>query len=98
MDTNIKHTHTGMSSHVLCIKVSGSGLQLCDSGFVSQLAAQVLEEFDDEDVGVGLLDAKLDKVIAKKLGKHNEINTSANTWKYETHQYHFTIHLLCVII
>uniref|UniRef100_A0A8C5HF14 Calsequestrin n=1 Tax=Gouania willdenowi TaxID=441366 RepID=A0A8C5HF14_GOUWI len=33
-----------------------------------ELAAQVLEEFDDEDVGVGLVDAKLDKDIAKKLG------------------------------
>lgn len=34
-----------------------------------KLAAQVLEEFDDEDIGFGLLDAKLDKVVAKKLGK-----------------------------
>lgn len=38
--------------------------------FVLQLAAQVLEEFDDEDIGFGLLDAKLDKVVAKKLGKN----------------------------
>ncbi len=38
--------------------------------FVLQLAAQVLEEFDDEDVGFGLLDEKLDKVVAKKLGKY----------------------------
>lgn len=36
-----------------------------------QLAAQVLDEFDDEDIGVGLLDAKLDKAVAKKLGKHS---------------------------
>lgn len=36
-----------------------------------QLAAQVLDEFDDEDIGVGLLDAKLDKVVAKKLGKNS---------------------------
>lgn len=35
----------------------------------SQRAAQVLDEFDDEDIGVGLIDAKLDKVVAKKLGK-----------------------------
>lgn len=44
-----------------------------------QLAAQVLEEFDDEDIGFGLLDAKLDKVVAKKLGKNNRINTAAET-------------------
>lgn len=56
------------------LNCQGSCLQFFDSVFVSQLAAQVLEEFDDEDVGVGLLDGKLDKVIAKKLGKHNEIN------------------------
>uniref|UniRef100_A0A3B5LDW4 Calsequestrin n=1 Tax=Xiphophorus couchianus TaxID=32473 RepID=A0A3B5LDW4_9TELE len=31
-------------------------------------AAQVLDEFEDEDIGVGLIDAKLDKVVAKKLG------------------------------
>uniref|UniRef100_H3CR66 Calsequestrin n=1 Tax=Tetraodon nigroviridis TaxID=99883 RepID=H3CR66_TETNG len=33
-----------------------------------ELAAQVLEEFDDEDIGFGLLDANVDKVVAKKLG------------------------------
>uniref|UniRef100_A0AAQ5YIE1 Calsequestrin n=1 Tax=Amphiprion ocellaris TaxID=80972 RepID=A0AAQ5YIE1_AMPOC len=33
-----------------------------------ELAAQVLDEFDDEDIGVGLIDAKLDKAVAKKLG------------------------------
>lgn len=37
--------------------------------FVSQLVAQVLDEFDDEDIGVGLIDAKHDKAVAKKLGK-----------------------------
>lgn len=42
--------------------------QLYDSVFVLQLAAQVLDEFDDEDIGVGVIDAKLDKVVAKKLG------------------------------
>uniref|UniRef100_A0A8C7X9Q4 Calsequestrin n=1 Tax=Oryzias sinensis TaxID=183150 RepID=A0A8C7X9Q4_9TELE len=30
--------------------------------------AQVLDNFEDEDIGVGLIDAKLDKVVAKKLG------------------------------
>lgn len=39
-----------------------------------KLAAQVLEEFDDEDIGFGLLDAKLDKVVAKKLGKQMRLN------------------------
>lgn len=39
-----------------------------------KLAAQVLEEFDDEDIGFGLLDAKLDKVVAKKLGKQTGPN------------------------
>uniref|UniRef100_A0A669BFC2 Calsequestrin n=1 Tax=Oreochromis niloticus TaxID=8128 RepID=A0A669BFC2_ORENI len=33
-----------------------------------ELAAQVLDEFDDEDIGVGLIDAKHDKAVAKKLG------------------------------
>lgn len=37
--------------------------------FVLQLAAQVLDEFDDEEIGVGLIDAKHDKAIAKKLGE-----------------------------
>ncbi|KAG8013903.1 Calsequestrin-1 [Nibea albiflora] len=32
------------------------------------LAAQVLDEFEDEDIGVGLIDAKHDKAVAKKLG------------------------------
>lgn len=36
-----------------------------------QLAAQVLDEFDDEEIGVGLLDAKLDKAVAKKLGNRS---------------------------
>lgn len=39
-----------------------------DNSSVLQLAAQVLDEFDDEEIGVGLLDAKLDKAVAKKLG------------------------------
>uniref|UniRef100_A0A8C1N1I7 Calsequestrin n=1 Tax=Cyprinus carpio TaxID=7962 RepID=A0A8C1N1I7_CYPCA len=32
------------------------------------LAAQVLEDLDDEDIGIGLLDEKKDKAVAKKLG------------------------------
>uniref|UniRef100_A0A673LT49 Calsequestrin n=1 Tax=Sinocyclocheilus rhinocerous TaxID=307959 RepID=A0A673LT49_9TELE len=32
------------------------------------LAAQVLEDLDDEDIGIGLLDEKTDKAVAKKLG------------------------------
>lgn len=51
-----------------------SFLLLCDFifwfCFVLQRVAQVLDEFDDEDIGVGLIDAKLDKAVAKKLGKN----------------------------
>uniref|UniRef100_A0A672KSX9 Calsequestrin n=1 Tax=Sinocyclocheilus grahami TaxID=75366 RepID=A0A672KSX9_SINGR len=32
------------------------------------LAAQVLEDLDDEDISIGLLDEKTDKAVAKKLG------------------------------
>lgn len=46
-----------------------SCIQCYDSVFVLQLAAQVLDEFEDEDIGVGLIDAKHDKAVAKKLGK-----------------------------
>lgn len=35
---------------------------------MSQLAAQVLEDLDDEDIGIGLLDEKKDSAVAKKLG------------------------------
>lgn len=42
-----------------------------DNLSVLQLAAQVLDEFDDEEIGVGLLDAKLDKAVAKKLGNRS---------------------------
>lgn len=53
-----------------------SGLQsffivFFDNLSVLQLAAQVLDEFDDEEIGVGLLDAKLDKAVAKKLGNRS---------------------------
>lgn len=42
--------------------------EVFDGESVLQLAAQVLDEFDDEEIGVGVLDAKLDKAVAKKLG------------------------------
>ncbi len=34
-----------------------------------QLAAQVLDDLDDEDIGFGLVDEKKDSAVAKKLGK-----------------------------
>lgn len=34
-----------------------------------QLAAQVLDDLDDEDIGFGLVDEKKDTAVAKKLGK-----------------------------
>lgn len=71
-----------MCSHILqtYTKLTNHGPQLYDHVFVLQLAAQVLDEFDDEDIGVGLLDAKLDKVVAKKLGKNSteKKNTAAD--------------------
>lgn len=39
----------------------------CNS-FSWQLAAQVLDDLDDEDIGFGLLDEKKDSAVAKKLG------------------------------
>lgn len=39
------------------------------STYFSQLAAQVLEDLDDEDIGFGLVDEKKDSAVAKKLGK-----------------------------
>lgn len=39
------------------------------SPYFSQLAAQVLEDLDDEDIGFGLVDEKKDSAVAKKLGK-----------------------------
>lgn len=41
---------------------------LCLCCFV-QLAAQVLDDLDDEDIGFGLVDEKKDSAVAKKLGK-----------------------------
>uniref|UniRef100_A0AAY4AQ57 Calsequestrin n=1 Tax=Denticeps clupeoides TaxID=299321 RepID=A0AAY4AQ57_9TELE len=37
-----------------------------------ELAAQVLEDLDDEDIGIGLIDEKKDKAVAKKLGTTDE--------------------------
>lgn len=34
-----------------------------------QLAAQVLDELEDEDIGFGLVDEKMASAVAKKLGK-----------------------------
>lgn len=34
-----------------------------------QLAAQVLDDLDDEDIGFGVVDEKKDMAVAKKLGK-----------------------------
>lgn len=36
---------------------------------VSQLAAQVLDDLEDEDIGFGLVDEKKDTAVAKKLGE-----------------------------
>uniref|UniRef100_A0AAX7SIN4 Calsequestrin n=1 Tax=Astatotilapia calliptera TaxID=8154 RepID=A0AAX7SIN4_ASTCA len=36
-----------------------------------ELAAQVLDDFDDEDIGFGLVDEKKDAAVAKKLGEHD---------------------------
>lgn len=44
--------------------------QLCECVFFSQLAAQVLDDLDDEDIGFGLVDEKKGSVVAKKLGKY----------------------------
>lgn len=41
-------------------------LSMCPS---VQLAAQVLDDFDDEDIGFGLVDEKKGSAVAKKLGK-----------------------------
>ena len=41
-----------------------------------QLAAQVLEDLKDEDIGFALLDAKKEKSVAKKLGKTDCLKTT----------------------
>ncbi|KAG7256158.1 hypothetical protein CRUP_013780 [Coryphaenoides rupestris] len=43
-------------------------LSINQASLVFQLAAQVLDDLEDEDVGFGLVDAKKDKAVAKKLG------------------------------
>lgn len=35
----------------------------------AQLAAQVLDDLDDEEIGFGLVDEKKDSAVARKLGK-----------------------------
>ncbi|MCJ0138860.1 hypothetical protein J0W91_19490, partial [Clostridioides difficile] len=54
------HEHVGSS------KVAQKQFQIEELAL--ELAAQVLEDLDDEDIGVGLLDEKTDKAVAKKLG------------------------------
>ena len=67
------NTRTDLGSHVFKtgFKLENHVLSCMTAYLFLQLAAQVLDEFDDEDIGVGLLDAKLDKAVAKKLGKHS---------------------------
>lgn len=53
------------STPCLCVYFNG----ILTIFFVSvQLAAQVLDDFDDEDIGFGLVDAKKNVAVAKKLG------------------------------
>ncbi|XP_066537739.1 calsequestrin-1a [Hoplias malabaricus] len=54
------HEHIGPS------KVSQKQFEIEELAL--ELAAQVLEDLDDEDVGFGLLDEKKGKAVAKKLG------------------------------
>uniref|UniRef100_A0A673LNY8 Calsequestrin n=1 Tax=Sinocyclocheilus rhinocerous TaxID=307959 RepID=A0A673LNY8_9TELE len=54
------HEHVGSS------KVAQKQFQIEELAL--ELAAQVLEDLDDEDIGIGLLDEKTDKAVAKKLG------------------------------
>lgn len=44
--------------------------QLPPTSLLVQLAAQVLDDLDDEDIGFGLVDEKKDSAVAKKLGEH----------------------------
>lgn len=37
---------------------------------ISQLAAQVLDDLDDEEIGFCLVDEKKGSIVAKKLGKY----------------------------
>uniref|UniRef100_A0A672KQG9 Calsequestrin n=1 Tax=Sinocyclocheilus grahami TaxID=75366 RepID=A0A672KQG9_SINGR len=54
------HEHVGSS------KVAQKQFQIEELAL--ELAAQVLEDLDDEDISIGLLDEKTDKAVAKKLG------------------------------
>lgn len=53
--TFISHTISLLHSLSLCAAI--------------QLAAQVLDDLDDEDIGFGLVDEKKDSAVAKKLGE-----------------------------
>lgn len=76
----MRYGHKHLFYCTLTLGTDKSCIQCYDSVLVLQLAAQVLDEFEDEDIGVGLIDAKHDKAVAKKLGKHqnNRINTPAD--------------------
>lgn len=65
INTYFSYTLTVMCAWIY-IKTDITEVFDCESAL--QLAAQVLDEFDDEEIGVGVLDAKLDKAVAKKLG------------------------------
>ncbi|XP_016112355.1 calsequestrin-1-like [Sinocyclocheilus grahami] len=72
--TNIRMEHqedqmmaTGRAVQALSPDLS---LQLLTSpaALTYQLAAQVLDDLDDEDIGFGLVDSKKERAVAKKLG------------------------------
>lgn len=56
-----------MSCVCALFNLSEIGLEFILSPFC-QLAAQVLDDLDDEDIGFGVLDEKKDSAVAKKLG------------------------------
>lgn len=51
-------------------KILSLSPQLPPTSLLIQLAAQVLDDLDDEDIGFGLVDEKKDSAVAKKLGEH----------------------------
>ncbi|XP_006808773.1 calsequestrin-1b, partial [Neolamprologus brichardi] len=60
----------GNRSAMKQLQIEELSLELITSqaAFIYQLAAQVLDDFDDEDIGFGLVDEKKDAAVAKKLG------------------------------
>ncbi|XP_005748889.1 calsequestrin-1-like [Pundamilia nyererei] len=60
----------GNRSAMKQLQIEEIALELITSqaAFIYQLAAQVLDDFDDEDIGFGLVDEKKDAAVAKKLG------------------------------